>query len=196
MPLLKVSTRTLSTLPSFLKPTPAPINTDFRDNLEGNLLSLFSDNSGEKTTELGFDNAVIARTGFNAEQTSVPTCVFSNGLTNEEVPLFTTTCEMDKFVIRLNDGCRQQKYSFIDFEHDTFVWGDESIKWDPTRADNSGNVNWLSELMYSGQPIPSCQGIRPTIDFDRKELKINVHDTWYLWLQYRSITMWLQLSYK
>ena len=141
---------------------------NFRDNLEGNLLSLFSDNSGEKTTELEFDNNVIARTGFDADQISVPTCVFSNGLTNEEVPLFSTTCEMDKFVIRLNDGCSQQKYSFIDFEHDTFVWGDETVKWDPTQPDRNGNINWLSESKYGGMPIPSCPGIRPEYNIDRK----------------------------
>ena len=93
------------------------------------------------------------------------------GLSTEEVSLFSTTCEMDKFVIRLNDRCRRQKYSFIDFEHDTFVWGDASVKWDPTQPDRSGNTNWLSESKYQGMPIPECPGIRPTLNVERIELE-------------------------
>ena len=43
-------------------------------------MNLFSDDSGEKTTEVEIgQNDVIARTGFEAEQTSVPTCVFDTG---------------------------------------------------------------------------------------------------------------------
>ena len=86
----------------------------------------------------------------------------------EEIELFETTCEMDRFVIRLNERCRLQKYSFINFEHDTFVWGDATIKWDPSRPDRNGNQNWLSQLKYNGLAIPDCQGIRPSYDAVRK----------------------------